>query len=149
MTFGYYFKAMTTTIENNELNAELQELYLKSKHWISDLGFLESELEFLKKLFGRTSSPLIKNDDFEKITEILIKTAKIEKAQLDLKSDIVNYLHKLEPLIIESKQNFDISLIETHAQLELDLSEILLAFKSVKTMVFDLTKQGLKKYVLA
>lgn len=136
---------MTTVIEDNELNTELQELYLKSKEWISELEFLESDLDFLKKLFGRTFSPMIKNDDYEEIAKILLKAAKVETTQLELKKQIVDYLHKLESLIVEMKQNFDISIVETHYQLELELKRVIQEYKSVKKIVFELTKQGLRE----
>lgn len=132
---------MTTTIEDNQLSAELQELYLLSKHWITDLEFLERDLDFLKNLSERISPPLIKKNDFEKIADILISIAQIDKTQAKLKNAITIYLHKLEQLINKCDQNFEINLIETHTQLEQKLNKLLLDFKFVKKTVFDLAKE--------
>lgn len=135
---------MTTAIEDDQLNTELQELYLLSKHWISDLEFLERDLEFLKNLFGKVFSPLIQKDDFEKI-DILVRAAKIDKEQAGLRNEISIYLHRLEQLISNCNQNFEINLIETYTQLEHKLTQVLLDLKSVKKIVFDLTKEGFKE----
>ncbi|HCN83465.1 MAG TPA: hypothetical protein DIT07_07550 [Sphingobacteriaceae bacterium] len=134
---------MTTTIENEQLDAELQEYYLSGKHWISDLEFLKEELNFLKKLFERTFPPLIKKDDFERIADILIRAAQIDKAQGELKNAIQDHLHKLEHLINRSDQIFEISLIETHTQLEQKIKKVLQDLKSAKKIIFDVAKVGL------
>ena len=136
---------MTTEIEDAELNTELQELYLKSKQWISELDFLESELEFLKKLYGRTFSILVLEDDFEKISEILIKAAKVELNQTELRESINKFMHQLEHLITLPNQRLNLILIQTDTQLEIRLHALLRAFQSVKGTVFELTKQGLKE----
>ena len=136
---------MTTEIEDAELNTELQELYLKSKQWISELDFLESELEFLKKLYGRTFSILVLEDDFEKISEILIKAAKVELNQTELRESINKFMLQLEHLITLPNQRLNLILIQTDTQLEIRLHALLRAFQSVKGTVFELTKQGLKE----
>ena len=136
---------MTTEIEDAELNTELQELYLKSKQWISELDFMESELEFLKKLYGRTFSILVLEDDFEKISEILIKAAKVELNQTELRESINKFMLQLEHLITLPNQRLNLILIQTDTQLEIRLHALLRAFQSVKGTVFELTKQGLKE----
>lgn len=131
---------MTTTIEDNELGAELQELYLKTKHWISDVEFIESELGFLKLLFVRKFPHLFKTADFEDIAESLKKIDRVECALPKLKHQIQVYLDKLESLIIEVKQNMDLSLIEIHTNLEIELTNTLQTFQNLKSNIFYFTK---------
>jgi len=40
---------MKKVTKDPQLEEELQELYLESKHWLSDLHFEEDEIRFLKK----------------------------------------------------------------------------------------------------
>jgi chromosome segregation ATPase len=87
---------MTTAIEDSELNTELQELYLEAKQWITDLDFLDSELSFLKKLTANLSAQADQKQEVEKLTGL-------EKTYYDLKNEMHNYLHQLEPLIAEKK----------------------------------------------
>jgi phage-related protein len=140
---------MTTVIEENELNTELQELYLKSKEWISELKFIESDMEFLKSLFGRTFSPLIKDDNFEKIAEVLINVAKAESVQLDLKNDLQQYLHQLETLITDMNPHIELSIVETHTRIECRLKAVSEEYVAIKKVIFDLTKRGLKEVAIS
>ncbi len=128
---------MTTIIEDNELNTELQELYLVSKRWLSDLDFLENELEFLRRRF--------KTFDLATNWVDLQEIARIEKKHADLKVQIMNYARKLEPLITETKQPFDINLIETYAQIETELNRFSEEIQSVKNAALELTRERLKK----
>jgi len=128
---------MTTIIEDNELNTELQELYLVSKRWLSDLDFLENELEFLRRRLEK----------FDMATNWidLDEIARIETKHADLKAHIMDYAHKLEPLITENKQPFDINLVETYAQIETELNRFSEEIQSVKKAALELTRERLKK----
>jgi len=127
---------MTTAIEDGELNTELQELYLEAKQWITDLDFLDSELAFLKKLTANLAIQADKKGEVEKLTGI-------EKVYIDLKHEMHNYLHQLEPLITQKQENFSVSLIETYTHLKWRLDEVLHRCQTVKNSVFDYTKHGL------
>jgi len=128
---------MTTLIEDNALNAELQELYLVSKKWLSELAFLENELDFFRKHLANA-------DDSSVAQGYLNKVANIEKTHCDLKTHILHYLHRLEPIIIKSKQPFDINLIENYAKIKTELEEFSIQIQSVKTAALALTQQELK-----
>ena len=140
---------MTTVIEDSELSSELQELYLKTKHWISDVEFVENELRFLKLLFSKKFPQVFKSADFEDIAELLKKIDKIDTTLPKLKSNILVYMNTLESLIVEVKQNMDVSLIENHTKLEFELNGVLQAFQNLKGMVFFLTKHTSESDVFA
>ncbi|MDR3697724.1 hypothetical protein [Mucilaginibacter sp.] len=127
---------MTTAFEDSELNTELQELYLEAKQWIADLDFLDSELAFLNKLTGNMTVHAAQKHEVEKLNGI-------EKAYLGLKEEMHAYLHKLEPLIAQKKENFNIDLIETYTHLKWRLDEVLHSCQTVKNSVFDHSKHGL------
>ena len=129
-------KIMTTAIEDSELNTELQELYLEAKQWITDLDFLDSELAFLKKLTGNLHARADQKEEVEKL-------AGLEKTYYDLKNEMHNYLHQLEPLIAQKKENFNMALIETYTHLKWRLDEVLHRCQTVKNSVFDHSKHGL------
>lgn len=121
---------MTTAIEDRELNTELQELYLISKQWITELDFLEGEIDFLKKLTAKLLAPVTQIREFDKL-------AAIEKTYVSLKVDMLNYLHNLEPLIKQTQQHFDLLLIENYAHLKLRLNDALVNCHLVKNSVFE------------
>ena len=136
---------MTTVIEDNERNTELQELYLKSKEWISDLDFQTEGLMFLRKLFNRNLSRLIEDDCFELIAQITINAVKIEQAHNELKSRIGDYLHNFDHLMSEPDVQLELSLLETYNKLVADLNNIQHSYEVFKNNVFDLTKPRLKE----
>jgi hypothetical protein len=121
---------MTTQIEDSELNTELQELYLESKQWISDLEFLQTDLEFIKRL-------LVKGGDN---SEKLIETADIQDRILQLENSIAEFMQQLELLIIQEVQHLGMKLLETYTKLLYRKEGILQAFNTLRGTVFALNK---------
>lgn len=136
---------MANSIVYDELNGELQELYLECKQWVSDLDFLDREFVFLEKLLMSAIAPLGHQEPVEKVPNILLEAIKTSKKQEVLKQEILAYLLMLETFIINSNQNLDSTLIQKHSNLEEELSHLKLAFTTVKTMIFNLTKEGIKE----
>lgn len=129
---------MTTAIEDNELDTELQELYLKNKQWISELDFLEIELQFLKN-FQQRKLALLSDKPGEGI-EINVRIYNAQISYNSLKQDLYDFLHQIEALIKKPKQLFDMALIDTYAALELKIDKATRAFRKVKEMCISLDK---------
>lgn len=121
---------MTTAIEDNELNAELQELYLVNKQWLSDLEFLDTELEFLTKLAANNAIAIVRTEELNSLQDI-------GNTYVVLKRDILNYLHQLEPLIVAKTKDLDITLIENYTQLKNRLSDIFEICRATRKEVFS------------
>ena len=126
---------MITKNEEGELDTELQELYLVSKQWIADLEFLDSKLEFLKKLAGQQRPDAIRAEEFNQI-------AALDKSYTALKSDINDYLHQLEPLITHASGDFGLDLVEEYSQLQRRLKGLLRACHEVRRTVFDRSRRS-------
>lgn len=126
---------MTTKKEEGELDTELQELYLVSKQWIADLDFLDSEIDFLRKLTDQQQRDAIRIDEFARIGEF-------EQIYAKLKTDITGYLHRLQPLIIHATEDFGLDLIEEYSQLQRRLKEVLRACQEIKIIVFDASRHN-------
>jgi len=127
---------MTTKNEESELDTELQELYLVSKQWIADLEFLDSELDFLKKLTGHQRPDAVRVEEFDQI-------AGLAKSYAALKTDINDYLHQLEPLIMHAADDFGLGLVEEYSQLERRLKGLLRACHDVRRTVFGRSRRDL------
>jgi len=125
-----------TTNEESELDTELQELYLVSKQWIADLEFLDSELDFLKKLTGHQRPDAVRAEEFDQI-------AGLAKSYTALKSDMNDYLHRLEPLIMHDAYDFGLGLVEEYSQLQRRLKGLLRACHDVRRTVFDRSRRDL------
>ncbi|MEJ6979221.1 hypothetical protein WG906_02090 [Pedobacter sp. P351] len=136
---------MTTIIEESQLNTELQELYLISKHWISDLEFFHNDLIFLQKLVDRGCSQLKKHETSGNMAEMKIMVTDLKNSSALISENVISYLSLLEPMIKNSdKSHYELSLIETHSHLECEIDSLLQTFKSVKQRVFKLTSERIK-----
>lgn len=129
---------MTTVIEDNELDTELQELYLKNKQWITDLDFFEKELQFLKDFQKKKLAIL--SDKYGEGIEISVRIYNAQTYYTDLKENLFNFSRQIEDLIKKPKQGFSMSLIDTYAALELKIHTATRAFRKVKEMCTSLDK---------
>ncbi len=132
---------MTSSIEKDELATELQELYLKSKEWISELDFQVDELKFLKMLFGISSPLLVKHSEFAEISDTLIEATKIEVNHLRLKKEIGDFMTLVGNLVKTIDPAIDTKLIQLNTQLESDLKLNLEMFRAFKKHVFNLASE--------
>ncbi|MBC7913799.1 MAG: hypothetical protein H7Y07_06710 [Pyrinomonadaceae bacterium] len=126
------------TIEDNQLDTELQELYLISKHWISDLEFFTQDLNFFSRWYVKSLTEYENHKEYGNLTDAIQTISEIENHCLAIKTHVVAYLQRLEPLIIKTNQNYQLDLIETQAILESEMSILLQSFKSVKKTIFDI-----------
>jgi DNA repair exonuclease SbcCD ATPase subunit len=131
---------MTTRIEERELDTELQELYLVSKQWTADLEFLESELDFLKKLTGQQRPDAVRVEEFAQIADLAQTYAALTNSMTD-------YRRRLEPLITHIGGDFGLDLVEEYSQLQRRLKTILRDCHNIRNTVFDRSKQGLPNSV--
>ena len=89
---------MTTKTEDNELQAELRELHIKSKKWVLDLNELISNLNVLKEYFVKASSITIPFNDFENTANLLVRASLLNKTPSELKSERlhINIIRRLK-----------------------------------------------------
>lgn len=121
---------MTTTIEEDALNTELQELYLITKQWSADLQFIHDESDIIKNLSHKTLQS-------EVIKKYLVKF-KAQKQQLSkLKLKVTHLQKRLEPLTYGPIKNIKLSLIEEHQFLKREMENILLTFQETKNELLE------------
>ncbi|WP_411275478.1 hypothetical protein [Daejeonella sp.] len=112
---------MTTSIEKDELGAELQELYLRSKQWLSELDFQNDEMMFLKGLLGINCHVLIIGHEIDTVAERFIDAAKMEEKQSCLRTQIGDFMHLLGSLLKTVDPVIDYKLMLLYNKLESDI----------------------------
>ena len=122
---------MATGKEDQELEFELQELYLTGKQWLSDIAFLEEELVFLTELMDKSPFSLHGTGQ-GKQEEIMVALSLQNAAHKELKWEVNIYMNKLEPLIIEPNIKIGMLLIEDYIRLKEKVANSLLDLKSLK-----------------
>ena len=128
---------MKTIMQDTALDAELQELYILSNHWISDIHFIEDEIRFFKNMIDKYPVVTLTEEQLCQIADFDKSLSQFEGGMPDLKIRILNFLIFIDPLINASNKEIGFNLIEKFITLE----------NEVKTL-FDRVKQ-LKKLLLS
>ncbi|MDB5145489.1 MAG: hypothetical protein JWQ66_4202 [Mucilaginibacter sp.] len=139
---------MKIITKNLQLEDELQELYLESKHWLTDVEFLEDEIRFLKKIINSYLIPDIKNGQLIEINDFKKELAQQDTNIPHLKSEITALLKFIGAIINETNRKISIDLIEQIAILETKMKTTFEAVKQVKKSLFrfidEIMKTGCK-----
>ena len=129
------------TISESQLSAELQELYLQNKEWMSQLLFLEDESRFFQKLFvdrlffiGQHHSPKQVN----LISESLLA---LEKRTVSLKNLVIEHQQLLSHILKDPAHFIDIQTIETHAAITQKIQQLLYLDRMLKTELFAMVEE--------
>ncbi len=124
-----------------ELESELQELYLVSKHWISDMEFLEDEIRFLKSLVSRYWRFILQSDDLIEVQELNIMLMLFEENIPGIKSRIREYLRFIEQLVINKDKAQGLNVRESFNPLRLEIIRMSGSIRSLKSSYFILTEK--------
>ena len=115
---------MTIAIEDQQLETELQELYLTGKQWLSDTDFIEGEVIFLRVLVND-----LPNDGQ---SQFLPRLAEIKAENDMLRTGTVTLMQELEPMIVKKAARLDRSLIDNFVNLQQATAHALEELKLLK-----------------
>ncbi len=131
-------------MQDAQLEIETRELYILSRHLVSDINFSEGEIKFLANMFHKYLIPAPN-------AALLVKAGKLENeiAQIDnhipgLKNKVSELSKCIDPLINKQDKVIGMDLLEHFFSLE---TEIKLLFESVmafKTLLFGFVDEVLK-----
>jgi len=134
---------MKTIVTDAQLEYELQELYILSKHWTSDIKFVEDEVRILKDILNKFlikmgNLQVKEAKNFEKILE------QQDAGILDIKSKISKFLTFMEPLVSGAKQEIGVNLIEKFTDLQAQITSLSEYVKVLKKSLFSFTEEVMR-----
>jgi hypothetical protein len=135
---------MKPITEDPQLEEELQELYILSKHWISDIHFEEVEIKFLKNILNKY---LVSETTHEQLDEIrgFNESLTLQDASIDaMKEKISELLRFLGSIIIGSDPQIRLDLVEKFAVLETEMKALFVSVKQLKKSLFSFTEEIMK-----
>jgi hypothetical protein len=135
---------MKPITEDLQLEEELQELYILSKHWISDIHFEEVEIKFLKSILNKY---LVSETKSEQLNEIdhFNETLALQGASIaELKEKIAELLKFIGSIIVGSDTQIRIDLVEKFAMLETAMKALFISIKQLKKSLFSFTEKIMK-----
>ena len=126
-----------------QLSAELQELYLENKEWLSDILFLEDEMRFFQNLFDTVLSSRVKRKNIQQVELISASLNEILERRKQLKAVLISRKENFEQLLEGKAERFGLELIEQDAAIICEIKSLLATDKLVKIELFALI-EGLK-----
>jgi len=127
---------MKTILPDPELEFELQELYILSKHWMQDISFIEDEIRFFKTIFDKFPDPTTINEPASAAWEFKRRIIQQEGNIDNLKAQIQRYLKSLEPFINDQQKLIDLELIEKFNALGTEIKNLFESVKQTKAELF-------------
>ena len=131
---------MKTQPPDLELEFELQELYILSKHWMQDISFIEDEIRFFKTIFDKFPDSALINEPNSVPWQFNRKIIHQEMNIDNLKARIHDYLKFLEPFISDQQKLIDLELIEKFNALGAEIKNLFESIKQTKAELFTYTE---------
>lgn len=135
---------MTTIVKDPELDTELQELYILSNHWNSDLSFITDETRFLKKLIAQHPIADLKNEQLSEVyfNNILNR----HDATIPILQNKISVLLKfIAPIINKTNQRIGLNLIEECVSLQTEIKTLSESVKQFKKLLFSTIEPLMKQ----
>jgi len=129
-----------------QFEKELNQMYVRTEHWISDYEFFEDEVNFLinlmdKYFVGAILSDAGKNENLKGVVDRLLQLEESRKNIAALNKENLTYLARL----IQNKEIFDPEECrDRQSDLESDHLDFLRRYRSIKKEVFRLAEELLQ-----
>jgi len=129
------------TLIDSTLSAELQELYLENKEWLSDILFLEDEMRFFKNLFNQVLSGKVERENLQQLEMISASLNVIVERRKHLKNILECRKSQIEQLLVGNAVKIGIELVEEDAAIIAEIKSLMAAEKLLKDELFTLAEQ--------
>ena len=125
------------------LQHELEQMYVRTEHWISDYAFFEDEIKFLINLLDHYFIALIISDSkkMDILKEAARKLSKLDKERESIakeNQETLVYIAKL----LKNEAAFDpAEFRETYADIENEHVGFLKRYRAIKKEIYDLSAE--------
>ena len=131
-------KLLSSTGFTHELGVE--ELYVLTTHWLSDISFFDQEISYFQSLITRYFLPNISEENMLLIKSLENHFQSLNVIKEQIKTDITVHQQELSVLLdkshVENEEHFNV----LHSQLEGKLFDFIKALRQVKLEFFNATK---------
>ena len=129
------------TILEKQLSSELQEIYLESKEWLSDILFLEDEMRFFQQIFQKLLNYPVRQNYAEQVEFLNSSLNSLQERRNHLKTIINNRQALLESMLKDEVKIISIAFIEEDTAIIREIKELLTTDKEVKKELFTLIEK--------
>ncbi|HSP11425.1 MAG TPA: hypothetical protein VLO29_02780 [Salegentibacter sp.] len=121
------------------IQANWDQLYLLTKHWVSDLKFFRDDLRFLNKLINKYFIWIDNDESISEVSKIKSKLQEIRSRCEDLLSKTEKHREKLGILVENDSDDSRIFRLE-HEHLEDEITYFVKAFRKNRMEIFKITE---------
>lgn len=123
-----------------------EEMHEASKKWLSELLFIADEHLFFKDLVKTYTSQLLNTEEFTDTVEIIDILNNSQKRNNELIKIVQKHENDLEIMLDGINQTKDETTYKKeHKELVKTMSDFYKEYTSIKTQLFEITKQAIKK----
>lgn len=126
------------------LESELQDLYKQSRHWLSDIQFVEDEIRFFKDISNTYLVPYIDRELLDKVKNFTKAVFGQESNIMDLKRSIPEFLKFVAPYVTDTEKKMGIVLLETFNDLQRRVTDLLDTVREEKKQLFLILEDAMQ-----
>ncbi|WP_295654711.1 hypothetical protein [uncultured Mucilaginibacter sp.] len=126
------------------LESELQDLYKQSRHWLSDIQFVEDEIRFFKDISNTYLVPYIDRELLDKVKNFTKAVFGQESNIMDLKRSIPEFLKFVAPYVTDTEKKMGIVLLETFNDLQSRVTDLLDTVREEKKQLFLILEDAMQ-----
>ena len=126
------------------LESELQDLYKQSRHWLSDIQFVEDEIRFFKDISNTYLVPYIDRELLDKVKNFTKAVFGQESNIMDLKRSIPEFLKFVAPYATDTEKKMGIVLLETFNDLQSRVTDLLNSVREGKKQLFLILEDAMQ-----
>lgn len=133
---------LSSTIRNG---ANLQNLYLSSRNWLSYIEFFEDEMKFFKKLLMKYFLSDANDDNVDMIHRINTEIKMLERQKNQVLNDIFCYQSNLKATLEDMMQLSEQYLTVQHNKIQEEVKSLQPVLDHIKSELYFITEQQLKE----
>ncbi len=118
----------------------VEELYVLTTHWMSDIVFFEQEINYFQSLIARYFLPNMGEGNMMLIESLSSNFESLELRKEQLRSKIVEHQTRLSGLLEVSEVENEAELNAMHSDLEGKLFDFVKTLRQIKLEFFNATK---------
>lgn len=118
----------------------IEELYVLTTHWLSDISFFEQEINYFQSLIKRYFLPVVEEQNVMLIQSLASHFESLDLRKEQLKNSIIQHQQHLSTFLDTSPVENEAHLNVLHSNLEAKLFEFIRTLRQIKLEFFNATK---------
>ncbi|MBC8054351.1 MAG: hypothetical protein H7Y13_14920 [Sphingobacteriaceae bacterium] len=118
----------------------VEELYVLTTHWLSDIAFFEQEINYFESLIARYFLPNVEEENVMLIQSIANHFESLDQRKENIRKVIIQHQNQLSDLLDKNHVENEAHLNALHSEIEAKLFDFIKTLRQVKLEFFNATK---------